>query len=456
MRWRRGSRPIWRRWDMGDNWFRTTLGSIATKDGYGLVDGPFGSNLPASYYTDSGVPVIRGSNLSRGVVRFKADNFVFVSKETAQKLKRSLCKANDIVFTKKGSLGQTGLVPEDGPFEVYLLSSNQMKLTVDDSLADPKFVYYVVSSDVSVRKILQDADQTGVPKTNINYLKSFPINLPPLHYQHAIADVLGTLDEKIELNRQMNRTLEAMARAIFKAWFVDFEPVKAKAGGATSFRGMPQAIFDQLPHRFTDTELGRVPEGWGVKPIGDTLDVTMGQSPPSEYYNDQGEGLPFHQGVRDYGFRFPTHRVSCTLESRLADEGDVLISVRAPVGRINVANRRMVIGRGLAAAKHREGHSSYALYLLKHLFAVEDAVGDGTIYKAITKNFLLGMPVVSPPKAIVAECEKLLKPLDSLVETNVEATQTLAAIRDTLLPKLISGELPVGPPERSTAEAVCR
>jgi type I restriction enzyme S subunit len=236
---------------------------------------------------------------------------------------------------------------------------------------------------------------------------------------------------------------------------VDFEPVKAKAAGATSFRGMPQAVFDQLPDRFTDTELGPVPEGWEVKPLEDALDVTMGQSPPSEYYNEHGAGLPFHQGVRDYGFRFPSHRVSCTLESRLADEGDVLVSVRAPVGRINVADRRMVIGRGLAAAKHREGHSSYALYLLKQLFAVEDAVGDGTIYKAITKKILLAMPVVSPPCDVVAECEKLLKPIDSLVETNEMGSRTLAAIRDTLLPQLISGELRVQPSERASWEGVC-
>jgi type I restriction enzyme S subunit len=274
-------------------------------------------------------------------------------------------------------------------------------------------------------------------------IPNFTLTVPPIADQEHIANVLGSLDDKIELNRRMNGLLEGMARAVFKAWFIDFGPVKAKAAGAASFPGMPQAVFDELPTTFVNSELGQIPEGWEAKPLGEVLDVTMGQSPPSEYYNESGEGLPFHQGVRDYGFRFPTHRVYCTLEARLAEAGDVLLSVRAPVGRINVADRRVVIGRGLAAIRHPNGYQSYALYLLKHLFAEEDAVGDGTIYKAITKKFLLSMQVVRPPDAIVREADRLLRPLDSLLEIDEKESRGLTAIRDTLLPKLISGEIAV-------------
>ena len=130
---------------MGSEWNLSTLGEIARAGNHGLVDGPFGSNLPASSYTESGVPVIRGSNLTLGLGRFRAAEFVYVSEETAERLSRSICIPSDIVFTKKGTLGQTGFVP-DTPFSKYLISSNQMKLSVDRRKADPLFVYYYVSS----------------------------------------------------------------------------------------------------------------------------------------------------------------------------------------------------------------------------------------------------------------------------------------------------------------------
>ena len=226
---------------MASEWSQATLGSIAINQGYGLVDGPFGSNLPASLYTDEGVPVIRGSNLALGTSRFWAHEFVFVSWDTAKRLARSLCRPLDIIFTKKGTLGQTGLVPEGGKYDQYLLSSNQMKLTVDPLVADPLYVYYFVSSPESTEKIIRDSESTGVPKTNVTYLREFPITLPLLSEQRAIAHILGTLDDKIELNRRMNETLEAMAQSIFKDWFVDFGPTRAKAEGRAPYLA-PEAL----------------------------------------------------------------------------------------------------------------------------------------------------------------------------------------------------------------------
>src|ERR1700730_5124151 len=163
-------------------WINTTLGEIA--DGpQGFIDGPFGSNLPASDYVDAGVPVIRGSNLSLGVSRFNANGFVFVSEQTAERLRRSTAKANDIVFTKKGTIGQTGIVPNISKFPVFILSSNQMRLRVDPTKADPLFVYYFVSQKTSVDKVMRDSEVTGVPKTNLTYFRTFPIALPSLSEQ---------------------------------------------------------------------------------------------------------------------------------------------------------------------------------------------------------------------------------------------------------------------------------
>ncbi len=295
---------------MEGNWHQSTLGNIASREGNGLVDGPFGSNLPASSYTETGVPVIRGSNLTLGLGRFNAESFVFVSEETSQRLSRSLCKPQDIVFTKKGTLGQTGLIPENG-YAQYLISSNQMKLRVDKALADPLYVYYYVSSPQSVQKILRDSEATGVPKTNLAYLKDFPIQLPSLSKQKAIAHILGSLDDKIELNRQMNETLEAMAQALFKSWFVDFDPVidnalaagnpipealQAKAAARQALgdkrKPLPEAIQQQFPSAFEySDELSWIPKGWKVLPFASLAHLnpeswTKKNAPDKVFYVD--------------------------------------------------------------------------------------------------------------------------------------------------------------------------
>ena len=312
---------------MAAEWTHTTLGSIAAKDGYGLVDGPFGSNLPASCYTSDGIPVIRGSNLSLGTTRFRSDEFVFVSGETAKRLERSLCRPLDIVFTKKGTLGQTGFVPNEGPYNLFLLSSNQMKLTVDRRLADPMFVYYFVSSPDSTRKIIQDSEATGVPKTNITYLRDFPIVLPPLSEQRAIAHILATLDDKIELNRRMNETLEAMARALFQSWFVDFDPVRAKAEGRDP--GLPKPIADLFPDSFQDSELGEIPKGWVVRRLKDVVSqLTRGISPQ---YAEEGGILVVNQKcIRDGRLNLEPARRHDTgqksIQGKSLEVGDMLVN----------------------------------------------------------------------------------------------------------------------------------
>src|SRR5262249_54157861 len=157
----------------------------------------------------------------------------------------------------------------------------------------------------------------------------------------AIAHILGTLDDKIELNRRINETLEAIARAIFNSWFVDFDPVRAKANGEP-----PKSICRRLhltpdllalfPDRFQGSELGEIPEGWRNGSLEQSFNLTMGQSPPGSTYNERGEGLPFFQGRADFQFRFPKRRVFCSAPTRVANAGDTLVSVRAPVGDINM------------------------------------------------------------------------------------------------------------------------
>ena len=230
---------------MGGEWRESTVADIAAQVRNALVGGPFGSNLVSKDYVDAGVPVIRGQNLGN---RWVSGEFVFVTDEKAQALEANLARPDDIVFTQRGTLGQVSVVPPV-PHDHYLVSQSQMKLTVDCEVADPLFYYYVFSSPEQQDYIRQHAIQTGVPHTNLGILRQTPVPLPPLDEQRAIAYILGTLDDKIELNRRMNKTLEAMARALFKSWFVDFAPSTPRPKDATQACLSLSPISSRIPSR---------------------------------------------------------------------------------------------------------------------------------------------------------------------------------------------------------------
>jgi len=258
---------------MANEWPKLTVSEVAAARRHALVGGPFGSNLVSSDYVASGVPVIRGQNMGS---RWVGGDFVFVTDSKARSLKANLARPGDLLFTQRGTLGQVALVPPE-PFESYLISQSQMKLTVDGNKADSLFLYYVFSSHEQQDYIRQRAIQTGVPHTNLGILRNTPIPVPPINEQRAIAIVLGTLDDKIELNRRMNETLQAIARALFKSWFVDYDPVRGKVDGRDT--GLPKRLADLFPNSFEDSELGEIPTGWQVTCVGELATVVGGSTP---------------------------------------------------------------------------------------------------------------------------------------------------------------------------------
>jgi type I restriction enzyme, S subunit len=431
---------------------QTTLGAIATKDGYGLVDGPFGSNLPASSYTPTGIPVIRGSNLTLGTSRFVADEFVFVSRETADRLARSLCRPLDIVFTKKGTLGQTGLVPES-PSGKYLLSSNQMKLTVDRQLADPLFVYYYVSSPGSIEKIVRDSEATGVPKTNVTYLRDFPITLPSLPEQRAIAHILGTLDDKIELNRRMNETLEAMARSLFKSWFVDFDPVRAKAEGRDP--GLPKHLADLFPDSFDDSEIGEIPRGWQPTPLLDVARLISGGTPKTKIpeYWDGEIAWASAKDVSQCGEAFLiesersiTHLGLEKSSTRLIPPNSTVVVARgATTGRFTMFGSEMAMNQTCYALHSNSGHHFWLSNVFANAVAQLVSAAHGSVFDTITTSTLKGSVIVDPGPPLRDAFESSVVPLYQRLLSTLRESRTLATLRDELLPKLISGELQAAP-----------
>ena len=269
------------------------------------------------------------------------------------------------------------------------------------------------------------------------------IPLPPLSEQHAIARVLGALDDKIDLNRRMNETLEAMAQAVFKSWFVDFAPVRAKAEGRDT--GLPGHIAALFPDRLVDSELGEIPEGWAPGRLGGCFALTMGQSPPGNTYNDHGEGLPFFQGRTDFGFRYPENRISCTEPTRIARSGDTLVSVRAPVGDINMAWEKCCIGRGVAALRHKSDSISFTYYSVRSLQnSISMYEHSGTVFGAINRKQFEAIQTLEPRSEVVETFDALVSPLDYCIRNNVLGIRILTTLRDTLLPKLVSGEVRLG------------
>lgn len=329
---------------------------------------------------------------------------------------------------------------------------------------DLRWLYYAIKH----YKLGEIDDGSPIPSTTRAAVYVKEVQVPPLKEQQAIACILGALDDKIELNRRMNKTLEEMARAIFKSWFVDFDPVHAKAAirrehpkwtdaqvSRAACPNLKPEIAALFPDSFEDSELGEIPKGWCASKVCQHFRLTMGQSPPGRTYNEIGEGVPFYQGRTDFGFRFPTRRVYCTSPTRFAEIGDTLVSVRAPVGDVNIANERCAVGRGVAAVRHRSGSRSFTYYSMNHLgehFGQFEA--EGTVFGCINKADFERLPFVVPVADILAVFDRIVSPLDDRFETNERQSIILASILDALLPKLISGELRIADAERIVGRCV--
>jgi type I restriction enzyme S subunit len=261
---------------------------------------------------------------------------------------------------------------------------------------------------------------------NQNIVGRIPIYLPPMPEQHKIAAVLSAYDDLIENNTRRIQILEEMAQLIYREWFVHFR------------------FFGHEDVEMMEVEgYGLVPSGWRIERLEEICELTMGQSPKSEFYNEVGEGLPFHQGVKDFGTRYPTDRVYCIIQNRLAEAGDILFSVRAPVGRMNLANKRIVIGRGLSAVRSKFGHQAFVFLQLKDRFSEEDMMGGGTIFKSVTKRDMLNIEFIVPPYPLLDRFEQVMKSIFRQIEILTGKNTNLCQTRDLLLPRLICGELDV-------------
>jgi type I restriction enzyme, S subunit len=327
------------------------------------------------------------------------------------------CNKNTIVVVARGvgGCGDVKITNED-----CYLTNLAISVSLNAQICVPMFFYYL--HQLENLSILNSG--SAQPQITIESLTKYSFRIPSLDDQHRIASILSSLDRKIELNNKINADLEEMAQAIFKNWFVDFEPFKDS--------------------KFVDSELGMIPEGWKVGTLADIAEITMGQSPAGNSLNENREGMIFYQGSSDFSFRFPGIRVFTTEPKRLAVANSVLFSVRAPVGDINVAQEECCIGRGVASIKSKYGHDSYLFYTMKSLHKLFDSFdGEGTVFGSINKKTLSAIQILLPSDGIVEQFNNIASSFDNRIRSLSEESSRLSLLRDTLLPRLMSGELEV-------------
>ena len=301
------------------------------------------------------------------------------------------------------------------------------------SESSEKFMHYVFTY---IRNSIQNS-VTGSIQDNINidYLSQLDFKVPPKSYQDKVVGVLGTIDEKIDTNTRICTELEAMAKTLYDYWFTQFDFPNAE-GKPYRSSGGEMVWNDQLKRA--------IPKGWSAGQLSDIANITMGQSPSGDTYNENGSGTIFYQGCTDFGTRFPVPRVYTSAPTRFATAGDILMSVRAPVGTLNIAMEDCCIGRGLAALNSKFGSQLHLLYTLsgfKQLFDVMD--GNGSTFGSITKDTLFEMKVVIPRRDQIKSFEEMVQPIEQKIRVAEQENRELTKLRDWLLPMLMNGQATV-------------
>lgn len=326
---------------------------------------------------------------------------------------------------------------------------------------DYQFLKYVLLAEHNA--FLRFASGTTHQTIYFPEVKAFHVALPSLSEQQAISAVLSAMDNKIELNRRMNETLEDMARALFKSWFVDFDPVSAKAEGRGT--GLPERIADLFPVSFSPSEHGEIPSGWRLRPVGELASVSGGSTPSTKEPSYWDDGRHFWATPKDLSIlktpvlldteRKITDTGLAQIASGLLPAGTVLLSSRAPIGYIAIAEVPIAINQGFIAMKAAAGVSN--LFLLRWSESAHDLIvsyANGSTFLEISKSSFRPILVTTPPDALMKEFDRIARPLHSRVVCNERSSRALSELRDALLPKLISGELRIPDAERIVGEQV--
>lgn len=375
----------------------------------------------ASIRTKEGIPFFCSKEI---ILLDKGENIEptdFIPEEIYESVrdKFGVPKAGDLLLTTRGTNGIPYIYKESDKF--YFADGNLSWFKNFKRNISNKYLYYWFKSAFGKHEVDAIAKGTAQKAVPIEGLRRIELKLPSLSTQHRIATTLSRYDSLIDNYQKQIKLLEEAAQRLYKEWFVNL----------------------RFPGHENTKIVDGVPEGWEKKKLGDIADVLMGQSPKSEFYNSEQKGLPFHQGVGSYGKRFVNDVVYTTSFTRIAEANSLLFSVRAPVGRLNISKNKIVIGRGLAAMKHKNGMQSFLFYMLKERFFKDNIIGNGSIFASISKNELLDLRFIIPANSIIYKYERFASDIDAKIQKLDSQLRLLTESRDRLLPKLLSGDIEV-------------
>jgi type I restriction enzyme, S subunit len=398
---------------------------------------------PAS---DSGYPYVAIPQLNDGRIDVTSARRITPA-HFVEWTRRATPSPDDVVLSRRTNPGETGFVPQGLEFA---LGQNLVLLRADGTVVYPPFLRWLVRGPEWWEQISRFLNVGAVfDSLKCADIPNFRLRIPPLSEQRRIAHILGTLDDKIELNRRTNGTLEAIGRAIFKSWFVDFDPVRAKSEGRDP--GLPKHVADLFPDLFVDSELGEVPQGWVVQPFSDTIEIIGGGTPKTsvaEYWNGD---VPWFSVV-DAPIRSDVWVVNTEKKitsdgvekssTRVLPVGTTIISARGTVGRVALVGVPMAMNQSCYGVLGKAGaHGFFTYFAARELVVILQQHAHGSVFDTITRDTLAGVSVALPPTALIEAFEDLVLAAMERLRSALVESGTLTTLRDTLLPKLIPGEL---------------
>jgi len=379
---------------------------------------------------DQGVPVVRGEHLlPNGTISTDFEDYWFVTEECSSRFPKTRLELHDVAMSVRGSIGTFARV---GTAHVGAqISPNLIRLSPDPQVVDPVFFYYALMDSAAGAFIASTSSSSAVPAIRAADIKLAMIPVPPLPDQRAIAHILSAFDDKIELNLRLNETLEVMARALFKSWFIDFDPVRAKAEGRDP--GLPADIATLFPDSFEDSELGEIPKGWKTGLVEDLAEASSGKRPGVRYpeasvlasvplWGGNGPMAFVPEALIDYPF---------LLTGRVGTLGSVF-RITEPCWP---SDNTLIL-----KTKQRRAFEYLFLQLKRVDFM---ALNRGSTQPLLTQTDLKAQPLLTPPTAVLEYFHVFAGSLYEQIDELESEVRTLAAVRDTLLPKLLSGELRV-------------
>ena len=380
-----------------------------------IITGKTPPTTNKNYYGDYAV-FIKPTDISEQS-KYTYETEEMYSKLAAEKYESSLIPKGAICVPCIGTIGTKMTMT---PCDCY--TNQSINSIICNENYDNEYVYYLIKNFLPGLKAYNLGTASGreyVSKSNFEKIEL--VAEQDKEIQKKIGVILSRYDSLIENYQKQIKLLEEAAQRLYKEWFIDLH-----------FPG----------HENTKIVDG-VPEGWEKKKLHEIAEVVMGSSPKSEFYNNDKQGLPFHQGVGSYGTRFVDDNVYSTSITRLAEPNSILFSVRAPVGRLNITKNKIIIGRGLAAMNHKDGFQSFLFYMLKERFFMDNIIGNGSIFASISKVELLDQEFIVPPMKTIKAFESLASKLDKKIQGVDTQLRLLTEARDRLLPKLMSGEITV-------------